>query len=200
MWLLLLLFPPRLEISQQLGTHGAPGYARTLFLEPKKTSPQQGKRRSSNFSSSDHLSYFKTRKGDCRIPWTKPPKAWMHNAWYTVFLPLLHTLKVELACGGSLRSMHKHGALVKSEVQRHVHSCPLKSVFIRPTESSTLYFLQNNAGLCVEASFILILVVLFTRGSTEERRSCLYMHSLYPSPLYCPSDTLAFDLLMCYVT
>lgn len=115
MWLLLLLFPPRLEISQQLGTHGAPGYARTLFLEPKKTSPQQGKRRSSNFSSSDHLSYFKTRKGDCRIPWTKPPKAWMHNAWYTVFLPLLHTLKVELACGGSPSSMHKHGALVKSE-------------------------------------------------------------------------------------
>jgi len=40
--------------------------------------------------------------------------------------------------------MQKHAALVTSEVQRHVHSWPFKSVFIRSTESFTLYFLQNN--------------------------------------------------------
>lgn len=64
MWLLLFLFSITPGNITTVRNAVSTRYTWTLFLTSKKTSPQQGKRMSSNFSSSDHLAYFKTRKGD----------------------------------------------------------------------------------------------------------------------------------------
>lgn len=73
---------------------------------------------------------------------------------------------------------------------RRFRCCTLKGVFTRLLQ---LGFLMAKQALA------LLSAVLLTHGRTNRRKSWVYMHNLFSSPLYCPSDTLVFNLLMYYI-